>query len=224
MIGVVVPAHNEQQLIGSCLRAIRAASTDPLLVGEPVLVVVCADACDDDTETIARDHGAVAVALRSRNVGLARAHAAHLALEQGARWIASTDADSCVPPNWLSAQLAHKADAVCGTVRVVDWGGLGRRVIECFCAGYRDVDGHRHIHGANIGVARQAYLAVGGFKAGTAHEDVSLVHRLAYAGYQIAWSSSPCVTTSARLDARAPDGFGARLMQTMREAAQQSPT
>jgi glycosyltransferase involved in cell wall biosynthesis len=217
MIGVIVPAHNEESLIGECLEAVNAAACDRALNGEPVVVVVCADACDDATEVIARQHGAIVISTRSCNVGLARAHAAKLALTHKARWIGSTDADSRVPPNWLSAQLAHRADAVCGTVRVNDWGLLGSQVIERFCRGYRNANGHRHIHGANIGVSRDAYLAVGGFQAAVAHEDVRLIERLSDAGRRIAWSSSPCVVTSARLDARAPQGFGALLSQTVAE-------
>ncbi len=219
MIGVIVPAHNEQSLIGECLRAINVARCDPVLNGERVLVVVCADACDDATEVLARRQGATVITTGARNVGLARARASELVLAQGARWIGSTDADSRVPCNWLSAQLAHRADAVCGTVRVGDWGALGRRVIERFCSGYRNSDGHRHIHGANIGISRDAYVAVGGFQPAVAHEDVGLVDRLREGGHRIAWSSSPCVVTSARLDARAPQGFGATLLRTAHEVA-----
>jgi cellulose synthase/poly-beta-1,6-N-acetylglucosamine synthase-like glycosyltransferase len=219
MIGVIIPAHNEQHLIGDCLTAIGFAARDPALAGERVVVVVCADACEDATEAIARRHRAAVVTVGSRNVGEARAYAASVALEHGARWIASTDADSCVPPNWLSAQLAHRTAAVCGTVRVTDWGSLGRRVIEHFFGSYRNVDGHRHIHGANIGVAREAYLAVGGFQSAVAHEDVNLIERLSHCGYRIAWSSSPCVTTCARLDPRAPQGFGATLLRSVDEVA-----
>lgn len=219
MIGVIVPAHNEESLIGECLEAINAAARDRALKGEPVIVVVCADACDDATTVIARQHEALVIETRVRNVGLARAFAAQVALAHEARWIGSTDADSRVPPNWLSAQLTHRADAVCGTVRVSDWGSLGTRVVKRFCSGYRNVEGHRHVHGANIGVSRNAYLAVGGFEAAVAHEDVSLIKRLDDAGRRIAWSSSPCVVTSARLDARAPQGFGAALLRTVAEVA-----
>ena len=40
MIGVLVPAHDEEAMIGDCLRAIRAATRCPALRGEAVQVVV----------------------------------------------------------------------------------------------------------------------------------------------------------------------------------------
>ena len=40
MIGVVVPAHDEQALIGRCLQALQVAATHPDLHAEPVLILV----------------------------------------------------------------------------------------------------------------------------------------------------------------------------------------
>ena len=39
MIGVVIPVHNEEKLLGDCLDAIRRAAMDPLLDAEPIEVV-----------------------------------------------------------------------------------------------------------------------------------------------------------------------------------------
>jgi glycosyltransferase involved in cell wall biosynthesis len=80
MIGVIVPAHNEEQLIGDCLTAINEAAHDRALGGERVVVVVCADACVDATEAIALSHAAELVAISCCNVGKARVHAARVAL------------------------------------------------------------------------------------------------------------------------------------------------
>lgn len=49
MIDVVVPAHNEQALIGACLRSVLADSA-----ALDLRVIVVANGCSDDTATIAR--------------------------------------------------------------------------------------------------------------------------------------------------------------------------
>jgi hypothetical protein len=69
-------------------------------------------------------------------------------------------------------------------------------------------DGHRHIHGANLGISATAYLRAGGFPPLACHEDVHLVSQLERCGARIAWSCRPRVTTSTRLECRAVGGFG----------------
>jgi len=211
MIGVVVPAHDEEDQIGACLQSLLLAAHCPRLTGEAVLLVVALDACTDGTARIAHGLGAVTLTVQARNVGLARAQGADLALAAGARWLAFTDADTVVAPDWLADQLAQGSDAVCGTIEVRDWGGYGQPMRRHFEATYTDADGHRHIHGANLGVSAEAYRGVGGFQALASSEDVALVHALHDNGASIAWSAMPRVLTSARSDYRAPGGFGATL-------------
>lgn len=222
MLAVVVPAHDEQAHIGACLASVQIAARCPRLNGERVLIVVALDACSDQTGRIARDCGASVVSIESRNVGMARASGARHALDAGARWLAFTDADSVVGPEWLSAQLAQRSDAVCGTIEVRDWGDWGEsseRLRTQHARTYTDADGHRHIHGANLGVAAPAYRNVGGFQPLVSSEDVALVEALSSAGASIAWSAAPRVVTSARRSYRAPGGFGELLARVERELA-----
>lgn len=219
MIGVLVPAHDEAGAIDACLGSIRAAAACPRLRGEPVVVVVALDACRDGTAAACRRAGTVTVSLEARNVGKARAAAAEALLARGARWLASTDADSRVPRDWLSAQLACRADAFCGTVRVGDWTDFDPAVVRAFQAREQYRDGHPHVHGANLGVSAHAYRAVGGFPPAAAHEDQGLVARLAQAGFSIARRDAPAVWTSARRDARARHGFGDYLLALERAVA-----
>jgi glycosyltransferase involved in cell wall biosynthesis len=216
MLGVVVPAHDEEQHIGDCLQALRVATRCPRLNGEKVLIVVALDDCSDQTERIARSWGAATVAVGARNVGIARARGAQHALDAGARWLAFTDADSIVAPDWLSAQLAQRSDAVCGTIEVRDWGSYGEPTRLRHAACYIDADGHRHIHGANLGVTAEAYEGVGGFQPLVSSEDVALVEALRLNGASIAWSAAPRVVTSARRHFRAPGGFGETLARLER--------
>lgn len=219
MLGVVVPAHDEEDHIGACLASLRVAANCPRLNGEPVIIIVGLDACSDQTGDIARSLGAATVAVEARNVGIARATAAQHAIEAGARWLAFTDADSIVAPDWLSAQLELGSDAVCGTVEVADWGDYGDAMRQQHLATYTDADGHRHVHGANLGVTVIAYQNVGGFKPLASSEDVALVEALSGSGASIAWSAAPRVVTSARRQFRAPGGFGEALARVERALA-----
>ena len=218
MIAVIVPAHNEEAHVGDCLAAVNVASRAGFLLGESVALIVVTDACTDQTGAIARRMGAAVVEVNERNVGMARAAGAELALAAGARWLAFTDADSLVGCDWLAAQLALGCDAVCGTVAVNDWGDYGERMQRHYQRTYTDADGHRHIHGANLGVSAMAYQRAGGFQALVSSEDVALVEALRSSGASIAWSAAPRVVTSSRRTFRAPAGFGATLERIDRES------
>jgi glycosyltransferase involved in cell wall biosynthesis len=208
MIGIVIPAHNEEASLARCLRSILAAARDPALAGEAVRTVVVLDDCTDRSAEIARHYGVETLALQARNVGVARAAGAQRLLEAGARWLAFTDADSRVSPGWLKAQLSLDADAVCGSICVDDWTAHSPDVRDYFRRTYMDADGHRHVHGANLGVSAQAYLRAGGFAPLACSEDVALVEQLEATGARIVWSAAPRVVTSARRAARARGGFG----------------
>jgi len=211
MLAIIIPAHNEEAFLGQCLRSALNAAADPALTGEPVQIIVVADRCSDATETIASQFPVITLTVFDGSVGAARAAGAMYALEMGARWLAFSDADTLVPDKWLSAQLACNADAVCGVIDVHDWTADDKVVRQYFKKTYVPMDGHRHIHGANLGVSARAYQLAGGFQPLPSHEDVALVKRLEQSGASICWSASTKVSTSARKSFRAPAGFGATL-------------
>ena len=213
MIGIIVPAHDEEERIEDCVKSLRKAAIHPDLGGETVEIIVVLDACTDSTGQLAMHLGARTVNLSAKNVGLARQAGACVALGAGARWLAFTDADTVVAPDWLAMQLALKADAVCGTVGVDDWGAYGERMHRHFELTYIDADGHSHIHGANLGVCATAYATAGGFLGLETGEDVALVEALRLSGAKIAWSRAPRVVTSVRPNYKAPGGFGATLQR-----------
>ncbi|KND60753.1 Glycosyl transferase, group 2 family protein [Candidatus Burkholderia verschuerenii] len=213
MLAIVIPAHNEADHIAACVTAARCAADHHQLLGETARVIVVADSCADDTADIARALGADVMAIDARNVGVARAHGAERALALGARWLAFTDADTTVADDWLARQLDCCADAVCGVIGVHDWSPHIGAVREHFGRTYTDADGHRHIHGANLGVSARAYLQAGGFPPLESDEDVALVDALTCSGARIEWSASPRVVTSVCTDYRAKKSFGATLME-----------
>ncbi|OHV34221.1 hypothetical protein BCD49_24750 [Pseudofrankia sp. EUN1h] len=221
-MGVVVPAHDEQALIGGCLDALAVAISYPDLAGIPVDVLVVTDACADATAARCRARGVRTLDVRDRNVGRARA-AGFAALLAGApngaasgRWLATTDADSRVAPDWLAAQVrlaGRGADATFGVVDVEDWNGCPPMTPDRFAAGYADTarghaGPHTHVHGATMGLRADAYLRIGGMPALAVGEDHELARRLtAIGGLRIAHTTAVRVTTSARLVSRVRGGF-----------------
>ncbi|QHF45125.1 glycosyl transferase [Pseudomonas sp. S35] len=216
MIGILIPVHNEQALLAECLDAAIIAAGHPGLLGEAVQILVVLDSCSDGSAAIAQAYPVRHLEVQARNVGHVRGVGARYLLNQGARWISCTDADSRVAPDWLVAQLALNADAVCGTVTVDAWSeGFDPAAQIRYHQDYRAQDGHRHIHGANLGVSAGAYIRAGGFEPLACHEDVQLVRSLERCGASIAWSHAPQVITSARLESRAQGGFGDYLKSLM---------
>lgn len=220
MIGILIPVHNEEELLDGCLSSIALAARHPALRGEPVQVLVVLDSCTDRSAAIARLHKVQTAEVTARNVGQARAIGAARLLEQGARWIACTDGDSRVADDWLAEQLALDADAVCGTVTIDHWHeSFSEQSQIRYQQHYQQRDDHRHVHGANLGFSATAYRRAGGFAPLACHEDVHLVRRFEREGMFIAWSCRPRVSTSARLDARAVGGFADFLRALEAEAS-----
>jgi glycosyltransferase involved in cell wall biosynthesis len=224
MIGIIIPAHNEEPYLDACLRAARVAAADPALRGEAVRITVALDSCTDASRAIVERHAAQSGAhcvidylcVEARNVGVTRAAGTRHMLQHGARWLAFTDADTQVSPGWLAAQLQLDVDVVCGTVEVDDWTphcDNAELLRQHFHHSYTDADGHQHIHGANLGVSADAYQRAGGFSPLACSEDVALVEALKRIGARFAWSAAPRVITSARCDAKARGGFGDTLLR-----------
>ncbi|WP_295575193.1 glycosyltransferase [Stenotrophomonas maltophilia] len=211
MIGVLIPAHNEADSIVRCLQSIRVAAQHPGLGGEAVEVVVALDACSDATGAICHQLRVCCVQLDARCVGVARAAAAAELLGRGARWLASTDADSEVPPDWLAAQVQGRSDAFCGLVDIATTSQGERRLRTVFQSRQQWGDDHGRIHGANLGVSAHFYRVAGGFAPLSCSEDVAFVRALQRCGAVVRWARDPVVMTSARLQGRATGGFSAYL-------------
>ena len=221
MLGVVVPVHNEQLLLGACLDSIREAAT-AVVDHARVVAVVVLDACTDRSEQAARRRHVDVLRIEARNVGAARragfADLLGLPTRSRPEWVVTTDADSTVDPAWLMGHLdayARGWDAVVGTVQVLDWEGHPDRTRTWFSESYLRDRGetHAHVHGAHLGFRSAAYLAVGGFEGRATGEDVDLVARLDRAGHRILRTRRHPVITSARTHARAPHGFAAHLVR-----------
>ena len=129
--------------------------------------------------------------------------------------IANTDADSVVPVHWLATHWAaaeRGAGLLLGTVRP-DPGELDDEVADRWYRRHQLTDGHLHVHGANLGVRADWYLAVGGFADVAGDEDVALAAAVSAAGGVVERTGAGPVVTSARLDGRAPAGLAGYLRQ-----------
>lgn len=214
-IVVAIPAKNEDRLLGACLRSVAVAVQSLRLRRDvdSVRVVVALDGCTDGTAMVAERCGATAVVSDTAGVGAARDLAVSAGLTGLAEpaathvWVACTDADSVVPPRWLSEQLRHAsagADMVVGTVEPAIRAGSRRAAWD---ERHRLVEHHGHVHGANLGLRASTWAAAGGFGDLLAHEDVGLVERVREAGFAWVATDTTRVTTSARTLGRAPGGF-----------------
>lgn len=212
-IGVVIPARDEEQLIGRCLESVLASAQ---LVDARVDIVVAADGCLDNTSAVARRYPGVRVLeLESSNVGAARAAAASVALRRGATWLASTDADSVVPPQWLARHARWQRegwDVVVGTVRP-DFDDLEPLQQAAWLESHLPGRPNGHVHGANLGLRASVYRSSGGFSALPEHEDVELVARLGSA--RVLASDLAEVVTSGRQFGRTPGGYARFLREEL---------
>jgi glycosyltransferase involved in cell wall biosynthesis len=216
---VVVPARNEEALIGRCLDAIDAA-VGMVRASRPdldVAVVVVADRCLDRTADIASETGAHVVRTDAGCVGAARRLGVDAGIEllpgvpAEQTWIASTDADTRVPPAWLEHQVAlatRGARLVIGRA-VPDRDDLAATTWTRWHGRHTSPDVAAHIHGANLGFRLDDYHAAGGWSRLHEHEDRHLVDSLLVTGVPAAAGLD--VITSGRLHGRVLGGFSGYL-------------
>jgi glycosyltransferase involved in cell wall biosynthesis len=113
---VVIAAYNEEKNIGSVL-----AEMPGVVLGMPVTTIVVVDGAADATAEVARGDGRATVAElpRNRGQGVALRCGYQLALDRGARIVATLDADGQFPPSDLPAVcqpiLDDRADFVSGS-------------------------------------------------------------------------------------------------------------
>ncbi len=226
-LGVVVPVHNEEQLLAGALDALGAAFADIREPDLPQYLVLVFDSCRDASAHVARrwqeTHAQPralsmsAITSESRNVGAARRLGCATVLghwpdvDPEHVWIATSDADSRVPRAWLRQQLEHHesgTDVWAGRV-AIQVEGAGRETLRRW---QREYDREAYpIHGASLGFNGARYLSAGGFMPLETGEDRALLRALVGSGATTHFESSLRVATSARRRGRAPHGFAETL-------------
>ncbi|MDQ1130311.1 glycosyltransferase family 2 protein [Microbacterium sp. SORGH_AS_0888] len=224
-LAVIVPVHDEEELLGECLAALEVASAEARMRHPAVRTQtwVVLDACSDASARIAEDAGVHVRHLDARSVGAARGAgvAASLAglagLDPAEIWTAHTDGDSVVPPNWLCHQLAlaaSGADVFVGTVRP-DFRDLDVHRIEAWWRRYTPGRANGHVHGASLGLRASVLLRAGGFAPLEEHEDVEVVAAARRLGARVVASDDAPVRTSGRQVGRTPGGYARYLREDL---------
>ena len=221
---VVIPAHNEAGLIGRCLTSVRDAAARLLdSTGVAATMTVVADSCTDSTIEVAQQYGAGVLVIQARCVGRARdAGVRHVLASSGTSdgrqvWIAMTDADSTVTPDWLESQHRAATDGIdlwIGPVQP-DPVSVSAPVLREWVARQHPSD-QLHVHGANLGFTMTTFLGAGGFPPLTEHEDVAFV-RAALASGSTCGEGGPTVRTSGRTHGRTPGGFAGYVRKLVAE-------
>ena len=199
-VSVVVPAHNEEALLPLCLGALLAQD----FVGELEILVVN-NASTDRTAAVARGFGVTVVDEHEKGYG--RALIRGFAQARG-EIIACTDADSIVPPDWISQLVSEYARrpevvAIGGHVEFTSRNWKCRLLTRFFIPAFnrfdrRNPDGP-HLWGANLSVRREAFLRVGGWNpAFSLQADSELSVRLRKAGRVVLLESLTVRTSSRR--------------------------
>ena len=179
------------------------------------------------------------------NAGWARKRAMDLAagrlVEAGCRngLILTTDADSTAASTWVDATFRafdDGADCVAGYIdahpgEMMELGPafvrrgcmedhylslLAEIQARCDPQPHDPWPNHRVSSGASLAVSLAAYTAVGGLPPMPVGEDAALTHVLKCAGFKVRHAMDVCVSTSCRLDGRAPGG-AAETMQHRRD-------
>jgi glucosyl-3-phosphoglycerate synthase len=229
---VVVPARDEEVLIAPCLRALAAQSG----VGpEEYEVLLVLDGCTDGTADRAMEEAGAHPRLRlhllegprlgsghARRTGMEAACGRLMGLGRPGGLIASTDADTVVAGDWLSAQLAAAgcgARAIGGRIElaggslpgaVVRWHSERGRARHQKILSDPDRLGaaeHWQFSGASLALTAETYAQVGGLEPRATLEDERLEEVLREQRIPIERLLAVRATTSSRLHGRASQGL-----------------
>ena len=223
--GVVLPVHNEEELLPAALSALDRALSHVSGLSVAFGITIVLDACTDTSHDLASAwqqdpdspwSGAIDIIEADvGNVGQARQIGFEALLSRwsdvdpGDIWLATSDADSEVPRNWISSQLAMRSEGGqvwAGAVAVTDWSGRREGTAEMWEASYEAE--FIPIHGANFGIdTRRSIERAGGFAGLQTGEDRDLFERTLALGAVIGHDPRVRVVTSSRRVARAPRGF-----------------
>lgn len=226
-LGVVIPANNERYHIATAVRCVRNALENGGVASASRWIVVVDDSSTDSTADTARRAVGPAGEVLTGSFGSAGA-ARRAGFDQLLRvakdcediehvWLATTDADSRVPLNWLAGHLRwwrEGVDAVAGMVQPIwepdDSRTLRHRydeMMERLGTGH----GHPNVYGANLGFTAGAYLRAGGMPPMLTGEDHEMWGALLATGARVVSTADDPVATSSRQNGRAPEGYAALL-------------
>ena len=158
VISFIVPAYNEEQLLGQTLASIHSAARE---VGEPYEIIVADDGSTDKTSLIAQCHGAQVVSVSHRKISATRNSGASVA---SGDFFFFVDADTLVDKQIVQAALdAMRGGAVGGGAALKFDGAIPRyaRIVLPIIVLVFRLTGIAT--GCFLFCTKSAFLAVGGF-------------------------------------------------------------
>ncbi len=240
---MAIPAHDEAERLPRVLASLatqRGFGRD-----RPLPVLVLANNCRDGTAAIAMAFAASSagaaldldvveseLAAVDAHVGTARRQA----MDAAADWIGpsgvilTTDADACVPPDWVAANVAAlRAAEIVGGHLVIDAATADDRLdalhgdIERYWSAVRALEDrldpqphdpaprHGDHTGASLALRVETYRAVGGLPPLPRGEDNALVARVVEAGGRLRHDPRVCVFVSDRAVGRVGGGMATEM-------------
>lgn len=194
MLSVIIPAHDEERLIGATLEALREATAH--LAGG-VEVIVVDDASTDRTAAIASSQGARVLRVKHRHIAATRNAGA--AIARGDRLL-FLDADTRVDRNVIDAAMGALDRGAVGGGTAVRFAGplpLHMRAMERASIAMFRIAGITP--GCFVFCTRAAFEAVGGFDERLfAAEDVVFGRALARHG-RVAILREPVLTSARKM-------------------------
>ena len=158
MISFIVPAYNEERLLGATLDALRAAA---LATGEPYELIVADDGSTDRTAAIAAQHGAIAVSVAHRQIAATRNSGARKA---NGDWLIFVDADTLVSEAVVRSAVEALRSGAVGGGAAVEFDGTvplyARLLLPVLVWSFRWAG---LAAGCFLFCTRHAFAAVGGF-------------------------------------------------------------
>ncbi len=157
-LSFVVPAYNEERLLGATLDSIRDAATQSAL---PFEIIVADDASTDRTVHIAHTKGAQVVSVAHRQIAATRNSGARAATGDILIFV---DADTLIDARVVMATVAALRSGAIGGGASLRFDGVlplyARILVPLFARAYRAA---RLAAGCYVFCTRDAFHAVGGF-------------------------------------------------------------
>jgi glycosyltransferase involved in cell wall biosynthesis len=158
VLSFIVPAYNEEQLLGQTLESIHGAA---LAIGESYEVIVVDDGSSDQTALVAQRHGARVVAVEHRKISATRNSGAKVAMGD---FFVFVDADTLVDAPVVQAAIhALRSGAVGGGAAFKFDGAIpwyARLLLPIVVLSFRLTG---IATGCFLFCTRSAFFAVGGF-------------------------------------------------------------
>ena len=205
-ISIVIPAYNESTMLPLCLKFV----CDQDYKGNYEIIVVDNSSSDETPEIVKSLKNKNIILLNESRIGVSYARATGFKAARG-EIIASTDADTIVPRNWLTLIAQSLEDTsvsgLVGAYKLCNTNTLSKKFVQILVPLFRTVDLvlGAHFAGANFAIRKDVYEKVGGFDHSfITGEDLDLSYRVRKEGYDLKVAYHIMVKTSAR---RLNEGF-----------------